>query len=273
MSVPGFTPCYIFPTELQAYGLPSPAAQPDIQNLVYLASSIIDEACGRVDGDGNGSLVFTTYTQRMLMQTRNRNLCLLPMKPIVPVTQDQIDALTAQASASGGGGNYYLTGNLQASTFISPMGTLSGIVGASGRYGYTRQDMSVAYPDLFAFINPLNLVTMFGGPAPWVAIDITNTDYDYKTGEVWVPAGLQLQRYSEILIVYNCGFDPNNMPPGIKLATACLVKNALAKGDGTTALTSMSLSRSGASFGFMTGSIIDPTVDGLLLPFKKIVCY
>jgi hypothetical protein len=178
--------------------------------------------------------------------------------------------LTAQASASGSM-NYYLTGQLQPSTFIGPMGTLSGIVGASGRYGYTRQDMSIAYPDLFAFINPLNLVTMFGGPAPWVAVDITNTDYDYKTGETWIPAGLQLQRYSEILIVYTSGFDPNAMPPGIKLATACLVKNALAKGDGTTALTSMSLSRSGASFGFMPGSIIDPTVDGLLLPFKKVM--
>jgi hypothetical protein len=271
MSVSSFMPCYIFPEELTAFGLPSPAAQPDIMNLVYLASTVIDEACGRVDGDGNGSLVFTTYTQRMLMQTRNRNLCLLPMKPIVPVTQDQIDALTTQASASGT--NYYLTGQLQPNTFISPMGTLSGIVGASGRYGYSRQDMSVAYPDLFAFINPLNLVTMFGGPAPWVAVDITNTDYDAKSGEVWVPAGLQLQRYSEILITYNSGYDPNRMPPGIKLACACLVKNAMAKGDGTTALTSMSLSRAGANFGFLPGSIIDPTVDGLLLPFKQIMAY
>jgi hypothetical protein len=133
--------------------------------------------------------------------------------------------------------------------------------------------MSIAYPDLFAFINPLNLVTMFGGPAPWVAVDITNTDYDSKSGEVWVPAGLQLQRYSEILIVYNSGFDPNNMPAGIKLACACLVKNAMARGDGTTGLTSVSLSRAGANFGFAPGSLIDPTVDGLLMPFKSVIAY
>lgn len=271
MSVGSFTPCYIFASELQTYGLPSPAAQPDIQNLVYLASAIIDEACGRVDGDGNGSLVFTTYLQRVLMQTRNRNLCLLPVQPISAVPQSTIDALTTLAS--GGPVNNYLTGNLQASTFISPMGMLSGIVGASGRYGYSRQDMSIAYPDLFAFINPLNLVTMFGGPAPWVPIDVTMTDYDYKTGEVWVPAGLQLQRYSEVLFLYTSGYDPRAMPPAIKLATACLVKNAMAKGDGTTALTSMSLSRSGANFGFLPGTLIDPTINALLTPYRAVVAY
>lgn len=270
-TVPSFIPSYIFPSELQQFGLPSPTAQPDIMNLVYLASGIIDEACGRIDGDGNGSLVFTTYTQRILMQTRNRNLALLPIKPIVPVTQDMIDTLTAAATA--GSGNYYLTGNLQVNTFNSPWGMLSGIVGASGRYGYTRQDMSIAYPDLFAFINPLNMVTMFGGPAPWVAVDITNTDYDPKTGECWIPAGLQLQRYSEIIVTYNSGYDPNNMPGAVKLACAALVKNAMARGDGTTGLAGISLSRSGANFTFMQGSLVDPTVDGLLTPFKSVRAY
>jgi hypothetical protein len=271
MSAGPFTPCYVLPQELQSYGLPSPTAQPDIMNLIYLASAIVDEACGRIDGDGNGSLVFTTYTQRILMQTRNRNLCQLPLKPIVALTADQVASLAASGAASGT--NYYLTGNLLPSTFLSPWGALSGIVSASGRYGYSRQDMSIAYPDLFAFINPLNLVTMFGGPAPWVAIDITNTDYDWKTGEVWVPAGLQLQRYSEIIITYNSGYDPTNMPIGVKLATACLVKNAMAKGDGTTALTSMRLGRSGANMEFVPGSLIDPTVDALLMPYKAVRAY
>ena len=130
----------------------------------------------------------------------------------------------------------------------------------------------MAYPDLFAFINPLNLVTMFGGPAPWVPIDITNTDYDWKTGEVWIPAGLQLQRYSEIIITYTSGFDPNCLPPGVKMATACITKNLMAKGAGTTGLLGMSLSRSGANFTFMPG-IIDPTVDGLLTPYKAVRAY
>ena len=118
MPIGPFNPTYIFPVELQAFGLPTPAAQPDIMNL---------------------------------MQTRNRNLALLPIKPIVALTPDVVAALTAQASGAVSG-NYYLTGALQPNTFTGPWGTLSGIVGASGRYGYTRQDMSVAYPDLRASV-------------------------------------------------------------------------------------------------------------------------
>lgn len=270
MSAGPFIPCFIFPNELQTFGLPTAAAQPDIQNLVYLASAVVDESCGRIDGDGNGSLVFTTYVQRILMQTRNRNLCLLPIQPISAVTQDTVNQLTALASS---GANYYLTGNLQASIYTNPMGQLSGIVGASGRYGYTRQDMSIAYPDLFAFINPLNLVTMFGGPAPWVAVDVTMTDYDSKTGEVWVPAGLQLQRYSEVMFVYTAGYDPRAMPYAIKLATAALVKNAMLKGDGATALTSMRVGRAGVNYGFAPGSLIDPTIDALLTPYRAVRAY
>ena len=131
----------------------------------------------------------------------------------------------------------------------------------------------MSYPDLFAFINPLNLVTMFGGPAPWTPVDVTNTDYDYKSGEMWVPAGLQLQKYSEVAVMYNAGFDPRKMPIGVKQACVCLVKNAMAKGDGTTALTGLSLGRSGANFQFMSGSLIDPTVDALLTPYRVVRAY
>jgi hypothetical protein len=84
---------------------------------------------------------------------------------------------------------------------------------------------------------------------------------------------MQLQRYSEVLIVYNSGYDPNNMPIGVKMACAALVKNAMARGDGTTGLTSMSLGRSGANFGFGGGSLIDPTVQGLLTPYVSVRAY
>jgi hypothetical protein len=269
----GFTPMFILPTELQAYDLPTVDVAPNITALVGMASSAIDEACGRIDGDGNGSLVYTTYVQRLLLQTRNRNLVMLPMRPIAPLTQIAIDALQALAASgmAASGVNYFYTGAL-ANTLNQQNGTLSGIVAASGRYGYSRQDMSIAYPDLFAFINPLNLVTMFGGPAPWVSIDITNTDYDPRTGEVWVPAGLQLQKYSEILITYNAGFDPTNMPPVVKYVCASMVKNLLAKGAGTTGMTSMSLGRSAMSYAMQPG-IIDPMLDQMLAPFKTVRSY
>lgn len=263
-----FSPMYIFETELSIYGLPTPDSQPEILNLVQFASYAIDEACGRVDGDGNGSLVFTTYTQRILLQTRNRNLIMLPLKPVVAVDQTTITAL--QTAATGNFNSYY-TGVVP-NVLAQPNGQLSGIVSASGRYGYTRQDMSIAYPDLFAFINPLNLVTMFGGPAPWVPIDVMNTDYDPKTGEVWVPAGLQLQRYSEVLMTYNSGYDPRAMPGAIKRITAACVKNILAKGAGTTGMRSFNLGRSGANAAF-DEQIIDPVLDRLLTPFKAVRAY
>lgn len=270
-----FSPCYIFESELNQYGLPTPDVQCDIMNLVQMASTLLDGECGRIDGDGNGSLVYTTYTMRILLQTRNRNLIMLPLKPVVPLTQSVIDTLVASGNAASGGNspNCFNTGGLLPNTFNNPAGTLSGIVGASGRYGYTRQDMSIAYPDLFAFINPLNLVTMFGGPAPWVPIDVTNTDYDPKTGEVWIPAGLQLQRYSEVLMQFNTGFDPRNMPNMIKFVTAALVKNALSKGDGTTALVTLSMGRAGPNATFERGGLIDPTLDRMIQAYRTVRAY
>lgn len=268
MSLAPFTPQYIQETELANYDLPVPSENSSVMALVQMASIIIDEECGRYDGDGNGSLVYTTYIQRILLQTRNRNLIQLPMKPISAVTPDTVDQLTALATS---GTNWSFTG-VSGNLLNQPNGMLSGIIGASGRYGYTRQDMSVAYPDLFALINPLNLVTMFGGPAPWVSVDVTNSDYDPKTGEVWIPAGLQLQRYSEVYIVYNSGYDPRNMPPIIKYVCASLVKNALVRGNATTALMSMNLGRSGANATF-SKTLLDDTLSAMLTPFKTVRGY
>jgi hypothetical protein len=192
------------------------------------------------------------------------------MKPMLAVNGGDVQSF--QAAATGTINSTY-TG-VQPNTAISVInGSLSPILGCSGRYGYTRQDMSVAYPDLFAFINPLNLVTMFGGPAPWVPIDITQIDYDARTGELWIPAGLQLQRYSEILLTYNSGWNPFSIPRMVKHVCASLVKNALAQGDATTFLTGMGLSKSGASYSFQRTGIIDPVLSAMLTPYRNCRSY
>jgi len=264
-----FVPMYVLPNELDQFGLPTPDVKPDIYNLIQLASTLIDTACGRIDGDGNGSLVYTTYVQRTLLQTRNRNVVLLNAKPISPISPQTITDLSNLAS---GAINCYYTGAQPNQSVAFGGQTLSGIIGLSGRYGYSRQDMSTAYPDLWAFINPLNLVTIFGGPAPWVSVDVTQTDVDPKTGEVWIPAGLQLQRYSEILVNYNSGYDPRVMPWAIKFVCASVVKNAMMRGDATTAMLSMGLSRSGASISFGP-LLLDPQLDAMLQPFKTLRAY
>lgn len=263
-----FTPLYIFEAELTSYGLPDVATFPDILNLVQFASAFLDEECGRIDGDGNGSLAYTTFFQRILLQTRNRNLIQLPMKPIVGITQATVDVLVALAAASG---NHYYSGVI-ANTVNQPNGDLSGVVAASGRYGYVRQDQSVGYPDLWAPFNPMTLVTIFGGPAPWVALDVSAMDYDAKTGEAWIPAGLQLQRYSEVLIQYNAGYDPRSMPPVLKHVCASLVKNAMAKGNATTAMLGLTLGKSGANATF-GANLMDPTLDRMLTPYRNIRAY
>lgn len=260
-----FVPQYIAQSELSQFGLPSATDQCDIMNLVQLASLIIDERCGRIDDDGRGSLVYTTYTQRILLPTRGKNLILIPLKPIVGLDQATVTALDVAAAASG---NYYATGVIP-NSIIGPNGVLSGIVSCSGRYGYTRQDRSIGYPDLYAMINPLNLVTMFGGPAPWVALDVSMIDYDAKTGEAWLPAGLQLQAYSEVIVTYNVGYNPLQMPFQIKQVCAAVVKNALSKGAGTTGLLSLSVSRSGLNVQ-MHEDLIDPVLDRFLTPFKNV---
>lgn len=273
-----FSPCYIFESELERYGLPTTADVPDIMNTIQLASALVDTECGRVDGDGNGSLVFTTYTQRILLATRNRNLVMVNAKPIVGLDAGLLAELAASGAVqaasglagynSASGENFFDTGALQ-NTILRATGQLSGIVACSGRYGYTRMDSSIAYPDLFAQINPLNLLTMFGGPAPWVPVDVGNIDYDNKTGECWIPAGLQLQKYAEILITYNAGYDPRYMPRTIKQITAALVKNALAKGDGTTGLINMQVGGGSANYS-MQAKLLDPTLDAMLQPYRTV---
>lgn len=276
-SVPNFQPWFIFPSEYAQYGLPpSPttlvpgviAPEPNIDNYVQFASTTIDEYCGRTDGDGNGSLVYTTYQERLLMQAPGRNLTLLPMKPVVGITVPTIAALQALDTASGG---FYYTGVQPSIYTLALTAQLSGILAASGWYGYVRRDQSQQYADLGSLMNPQSLITLFGGPPPWIAIDCTNLSIDPKTGELWVPAGLQLQRYSEIIVTYNSGYDPRFMPRPIKMACAAIVKNLLAKG-GTTGITSQSLGR--AAFNVTLGpDLIDDNIARLLRAFVTLRAY
>jgi len=273
-------PMYILPEEFSAYGLPCPKDEKcNAAQLVQFASAFIDEECGRIDGDGSGSLCYSTYVQRVLLQTRNRNLIALAMKPMVSVDQQTVDDLVALAVNTSGsdfagtvyaGTQPYYTG-CWANSFNSYNGSPSAFLGASGRYGYTRQDRSVGYPDLYAMINPLNLVTMWGGPAPWVSVDCTQIEYDPKTGECWIPAGLQLQAYSEIMAVYNSGYDPRRMPYQIKYVVAGLVKNLITRG-GVTGITSMNYGKLGASYQFFQ-DLLDPVLDRMLTPFRTVRGY
>lgn len=279
-----FIPRFILPAELTQYGLVDANRQPNILSLVDAASSLIDIHCGRTDGTGNGSLVYSTYQERLLMQARNRNLNRVSFKPMVGIPASTISNLQASANAppnaKGGASanvlmytNYFWTGCSPNTVQVSnvPGYTLSPFLGASGRYGYSRRSESMIYPDLNYGINPLQIASFFGGPPTWTNIDVTMIDFDVQTGEVWVPAGLYLSQYTELVVVYNSGFDPLHMPPGIKQACAMLIRNFLSRGGGTTGL--RSITAAGTANVSFTPDLIDTTIDRMLDPFKTVIAY
>lgn len=262
------------------YGLPDPEDQPNILALVDAASSLIDAYCGRTDGNGMGSLVYTTYAERLLMQSSGRNIVRVSFKPMVALTATVVNNLTASANAplpSPKGNplfntNCWWTG-AQANTVVRPDGSLSSIIGASGRYSYGRRAEFSVYPDLNYGINPLMLATFFGGPPGFVTIDASMIDWDQQSqsGEIWIPAGIYLSSYNEVTVIYNAGFDPLNMPRKIKDATAAVCRNFLARGGGTTAL--KSISGQGMVNFQLTDSDIDPTVATWLAPYVTVIAY
>jgi len=256
-----FQPRFIFESELGDFGLPARSAVPNIMSLVDGASSLIDETCGRQDTDGNGSLVYTTYTQRYLIP-EGRNLLRLFFRPLATVDTN----LVAMMSASGQ--NYY-TG-CQATTIVTAANGLSPIISCSGRYGYSRRASQQVYPDLNYGANILQIASFFGGPPAWTPIDVTMIDFDSETAELWVPAGLYLSQYTEIVVTYNSGFNPFCLPRSLKNVCAMVVRNFLARGGGTTGLKSLSTGRVRAEF---TDDMIDPTVERMLRPFFTVVGY
>lgn len=275
-----FTPRFILPNELPLYSLPDVNRQSGILSLVDGASSLIDQHCGRTDGTGQGSLVWTTYMERLLLQARNRNILRVTFKPMVAITPTVVNNLMASGNSLNQNPkspllntNYFWTG-VQANTVnVSnvPGSVLSPIIGASGRYGYARRSDFAVYPDLNYGMNLLQVASYFGGPPGFTLIDPTAIDFDVATGEIWVPAGLYLSQYTEIVIVYNSGYDPLNMPRAIKQATAMLIRNFLSRGGGTTGL--RSINTAGTANVSFTPDLIDTTIDRMLDPYKNIIAY
>jgi hypothetical protein len=280
-----FRPRYLLPSELVTYGLPDPSVQPNILALVDAASTFIDEYCGRTDGNGQGSLVYTTYQERILLQARNRNIFRLTFKPLAVITPTTQALLIASANQVQGNDpleavNWYYTG-FQANTIVRPDGTTTSILGASGRYGYPRRGEAAIYPDLNYGMNLLQVAAFFGGPPQFTFIDPTAIDFDTATAEVWVPAGLYMSQYTEVVITYNSGYSPvpipgvMQIPQAIKQACVGLIKNFLSRAGGTFGIKSISVAGGvNYTFGdFQPDQYVDPTIERYLMNYKTIVAY
>ena len=254
-----FQPRFISEQELIAYGLPDVSQQSDILTLVDRASTLIDEFCARPDVDGQGSLVYTTYKERLFLPV-GRNIFRVSFRPMASVDANTVSTLVASGSLNGQPNNTYTTSYGGATT-------LSPIVSISGRYGYARRGQQQVYPDLNYASNVLQIASFFGGPPNFTNIDVTQIDVDPRTGECWVPAGLYLSQYTEVLITYNSGFPPWALPRAVKHATASLIRNLLSRGGGATGLKGFQAGRIHAEF---TDDLIDVNIQNMLQAYRTV---
>jgi hypothetical protein len=254
---------FLATSELATFGLPDATQQPDIVTVVQRASTFIDEFCARADVDGQGSLVWTTYTERLFTPV-GRNIFRTSFRPLVAVDANTVSNLVTSGSMAGVTNTFY-TGVLPSTQYRAGTNTLSPIVSASGRYGYARRGQQQVYPDLNYAANVLQIASFFGGPPQFTAIDVTSCDFDPRTGEIWVPAGLYLSQYTEVALTYTSGFNPFAMPQAIKHATASLVRNLLSRGGGATGLKGFGAGRIRAEF---TDDLIDANIANMLQAYR-----
>jgi hypothetical protein len=258
-----FQPRFLLDAEIASFDIPSVSQLPNVMTIVDAASTLIDSECGRVDATGGGSLVYTTYAERIQIP-ETRNIFRTAYAPLVGLDTSTQLALSGLNAVSG---NHFYTG-FTPNTQLQLNGNLSAFVGISGRYSYGRKSAASVFPDSQYAANILQVAAFFGGPPQFVALDVTLTDYYDLIGEVWVPAGLMMASYTEVIAIYNSGYDPLNLPKGIKHGCAAVVKNFIARAGGITSVQSYS---AGKVHTQMTPDLIDPTVKKWLAPFQKVI--
>lgn len=90
-----------------------------------------------------------------------------------------------------------------------------------GRYGYGRRlDQMLGF---FYDANLIATLSAFGGPPAWVPFFTPASSLNPDTGDLWVPAGTLLAYYTDVKIRYIGGWQANNLPSQIKVATAAIV--------------------------------------------------
>ncbi|MCL6480314.1 MAG: hypothetical protein K6U02_01170 [Firmicutes bacterium] len=109
-----------------------------------------------------------------------------------------------------------------------------------------------------------SLLAPFGGPPAWVELDHNRIDFRAETGEVWLPATLFGDRYTEVELTYTAGY--TSVPEAVKLACVQLIRN-LESHPAANVKTAL-LDR--LQLEYFAGSLLDDDVRRLLAPFAAL---
>lgn len=137
---------------------------------------------------------------------------------------------------------------------------LSGV----GRYGYGRRGTQIA-GNMQEF-NLLAVVSNFGGPPLWIPWTVTNASVSFRTGEIWVPAGVLLDYFTDVRIWYIAGFSASGLPSNIKQACANII--LLGKETGLGANIRSRGMRESTTVSKWENNMIDKNTREILDPFK-----
>ena len=93
------------------------------------------------------------------------------------------------------------------------------LISGLGRYGFGRRsDQFTGYrPE----INMLATLQAFGSTPQWIPFDVTQASVSQATDEVWIPAGMYLDYYSEVQLRYVAGYPVAPLPVSRPALNSC----------------------------------------------------
>lgn len=139
------------------------------------------------------------------------------------------------------------------------------LLSGAGRYGYGRRSDQITGD--FQEFNLLAAVSSFGGPPLWIPWDPVNASVNFRTGEVWVPAGILLAYFTDVRTWYIAGFQQSGLDDAVKQACANIIMLGKDSGlganvRGRTVNQSMSVTK-------WENNMIDANTRQILSPYKS----
>lgn len=143
------------------------------------------------------------------------------------------------------------------STAILSVRPVLSIIEAKGRYIRGRRDRQ--YKDYAVVYN--NIIALMGTAPGWNNIDPATVDFYGPTSEIWIPSGLFLAPYGEVLITYLAGYI--EIPEKALAAIALIINAICVKGESDM----VQYSSGRVSRRFATPSYFTADVKRMLSPF------